>query len=1032
MRTHVQLPIFARLVSLVLLLVLVTQQILAAQPPQAQPRPGPVDALTASGDRYLSSIAQVTQLGVQFSSRMTTLTATALADLLEADVVAARDTALAIAEHSAVALGAVDDLSGSVEAVNPGLLPAVDVAARVNDGLPDELRQDLTAASGWSAARVDALEAQLEQTTTTRLGIAAHGLPADLAVQLADAGFTQTEIDQITQAMGAYGLADGSLTTSLAQFRVTQDELAATRTRALLIGTQLIGKQIAVRQAQGSAPRPVTDGELNLLVNDVVRLLIHAAEIDRRWGSDTRLDVGEGHWWMIERTAQRAAERLSELTVESQNRGLVVELLLLQQIQTLALTARGGDAAYVKPELDQLAELLAAGFGADGLLAQQRNEGTTAQAWPGGHDGRLLMVRTARARLDAVGVVDLTAQSGGIAEADETNNSKGLLFAAGQPLADAVAPEVIQSIIQTLREGDPEKIRELIWGILSGDTDDPVVLLINIGLSLIPVLGAIPDVLSLIFDASIFVRAVSLIGILGSLADLFALIPGLQPIGAGSVVADAAAAVIKALYRLLDSGVQRVLDALSFRQSFSLAIDLIKVMAGEMFKLGISLAQDLQTAIAAVMDFMTGAARLWQSFVAFVQRVGVDGLTRFGFTPGSRLAGRILSLGESLSDEALGAVKRIGDDLANAGIDLHDEAALGLHRLAGRLDATQLQRLIEGFKRICLTAQHPISRAKLAAPLRQGSDCRHVLNQVFPGVRKWDDLAITGGNKLLKSIDPSDVAALLTKYADDADSVNTALTVIGTSKVTTWALHQADELVKLAQNGGGVSAKVLQELPFNVLDANYYPGFSDFLKTYPLDVPKLNQWADAGSGDKIRGELSRGLIGKYREVRLQQYVRNPPQGSPVPRQTVLVQHNNAVNEAGYDLISRADDGSGRYFLGEAKDKGGSAGTLLEGPKTRGEKLKVDEFQKYFEGTQATGYTFNQTYFDKHLEELVADGALTLEQRDALRQALTDGKLEVIVYAGGRADPFTRGVLRISPIRHSTPGGPPIIVHVISD
>jgi hypothetical protein len=62
--------------------------------------------------------------------------------------------------------------------------------------------------------------------------------------------------------------------------------------------------------------------------------------------------------------------------LSTQHPGLVVEFFITQQLRTLALSARSGDAAYTKPELDALTKLLADQIGPAAELVEQRSAST--------------------------------------------------------------------------------------------------------------------------------------------------------------------------------------------------------------------------------------------------------------------------------------------------------------------------------------------------------------------------------------------------------------------------------------------------------------------------------------------------------------------------------------------------------------------------------------------------------------------------------------------------------------------------------
>jgi hypothetical protein len=215
----------------------------------------------------------------------------------------------------------------------------------------------------------------------------------------------------------------------------------------------------------------------------------------------------------------------------------------------------------------------------------------------------------------------------------------------------------------------------------------------NVILSLIPVLGILPSLVALVTNPSIFVKALSLIAIVGNLGDLLELIPGLQEIGAASFLGDAASSVMKVLFESANSAFRAVLDALELGEAFDVILDMLKVV-GE--RLGSALGEGLEALINAIKDLFEGGAKLWESFVAFVQRVGTDLLLKMGFDEGSAFVGRMLRAGESLTDESILAADRLGDKLAEAGVELSDDAVKGTADAERILGESETEELFQG------------------------------------------------------------------------------------------------------------------------------------------------------------------------------------------------------------------------------------------------------------------------------------------------------------------------------------------------
>jgi len=633
------------------------------------------------------------------------------------------------------------------------------------------------------------------------------------------AGFSDGEIAEVATALGARGLADGSLASSMAQFRATQDELAGVRTRALMLYVQLLGKQIAVRQIHGIAPRPVTDDELKALAQDELRLLIHIAHLDELWGGDTSLDVGEGDWWFVERYAAQAAERLEAVTLDSQNRGLVVELLLIHQMRTLAISARSGDANYVKAELDRLSGLLALQLGDESFVARerQRTGGLVKLAarivslpffrdkisWPVGYRASDLAVDTSRQRLDELGVVDLTPLLGLIPELDETNNQMALLFAAGLPFFQQLEADILLAALDVLSVINDENVLVWIEAILTGNTDDPALMVASVLFSLLPVIGVIPDIYTLAVDASIFVKALSLLGIIGSLGDLIGLIPGLQGIGGASFLGDAASAVIKTLFKNADTAFRLVLDALRLEDAFDVVLDLVKTV---IHFVGGSLGSARDEVFALLRGIFEGGLRLWDNFVTFVRRAGTGLLLELGFDEGSLLVGGIIRRGGDFTDDIIPVVDKIGDDAFEAGVRLTDNAGDGLVPLGRHLRPDQLEAMAEAI----------------------GPDD---IEGVLSFIRTLDTSAEAGFSRLARNVDAGELGVLLAKHKGAPQALQQVLGIASRAEFEKWAPGTLDTLIDFTgKHAGDFNVETfLTRVSTNINELNFNKQFSNML-----------------------------------------------------------------------------------------------------------------------------------------------------------------------------------------------------------
>jgi hypothetical protein len=348
-----------------------------------------------------------------------------------------------------------------------------------------------------------------------------------------------------------------------------------------------------------------------------------------------------------------------------------------------------------------------------------------------------------------------------------------------------------------------------LLAILTGQTDNLALLTANVVLSIIPIIGAIPDIISLFYDPSTFVKAASIFGIIGSIGDVTALL-GLEPVSIGSFAGDTAAAVIKYLFKLSDFEFRMILDkGLDILQNFEVVKGLMKTA---LLKFGGSLGNSWNAIEAAIRSLS-----VWDDFVAFVRRAGADTLIELGFDEGSALAGRILRGGTSLGDEALLAVDNVGDKIAKVGVSLSDEGMDGVGVLAKNVDPEDVTKFSDELLAICGAAGYAPGHAKLARPLfRASSDC---VNRVMDIVGRLDDTAKAGLNKLCKSIGGKDMATLDKKYSEQGleDAFKKTLSLSADSKFANWTSKASsetlDELIfYTSKNGEYVSERLLNRL----------------------------------------------------------------------------------------------------------------------------------------------------------------------------------------------------------------------------
>jgi hypothetical protein len=278
-------------------------------------------------------------------------------------------------------------------------------------------------------------------------------------------------------------------------------------------------------------------------------------------------------------------------------------------------------------------------------------------------------------------VENLVTLFGQFEESNEVNNTNGILIVAGLSFFDQLTLDFVQSALSVFAATTPQNVYLWLEAILTGDTDNPALLAANVILSLIPVLGALPDLATLATDKSIWIKALSIIGIIGSIGDIVALIPGLQAGAVSSFFGDVAATLLKTLFKradTLNTGYKAVVNALDLKGAFKIATELIETTVKPILN---ALHGNLDQVTSALEGVLTGGNKLWDSFKFFAGRVGKDTLLKLGFDEGSALVGRILNLGVDLSDEALIPAKNIADDFVDASIELSDDAAKGTGEL---------------------------------------------------------------------------------------------------------------------------------------------------------------------------------------------------------------------------------------------------------------------------------------------------------------------------------------------------------------
>jgi hypothetical protein len=839
--------------------VLVSHPVLVAAQPVEAPQPDARSIMIQAGDRYLTSASATVRSAAELMRLTDQINRTSIQDLSESDLAAAQAQAVDLAAQAAESIGATADLAQSVAALDDSYFAPVDLGDEAAKGLPDQLASDLQDLADLSPSQVGRVSDALASISDERLGFS--GLPAETRAGLADAGLSTAEVDRIQSSVADRGLADGGISNALEQFRAAQDEFAGVRARALMLDSQLLARQIAARQAQGIAPRPVSQAELDALANDELRLLIHISQLQSLWGDDPSQDVGEGQWWFVERYASRSAERLRSLTLDSQNLGLIGELFLMRNLSDLARTARTGDAGYAKRELDSFAVLLQVAIGDETFVSQHQVTGVGKALaslaarpelrevidWPVSTQDRSAYVAHARDRLDRQGVRNLLDLIGGIEESDETNNELDYLFAAGLPYFGQLSADILLGALNVIALVNRDNVEKWLTAILTGETDDPALLIGSVLFGLLPVIGVIQDVYTLVTDPSIFIKAISLIGVVGGIVELSSFIPGLQPVGVGGILGKAASTVMKGLESAAEAvrpilhGVAR---ALKLEDAFNAMTDLLRLTLK-----GVSgFPTSLDELVNLVQGLFGGARHLWDDFVAFVERVGPDLLVRMGFDEGSELVGGIIRRGGSLTDEALQTVDHVGDDLFRIGADFSDEAGDGLGVVSHQLDEPEIRGFFDGVGCVLSAAAATSSNhrfASLAAhsslrPLEASEGCE-IADEAFKVFGEsakeipWNGQSWDGAQKIIKNAEtagedgPAKIQRLINSIGDP-DVANRTLSVAsvlsknwsddaleGISVMLRHLDGDTEKVVRILKGSGGTAVSSTGERLFRII-----------------------------------------------------------------------------------------------------------------------------------------------------------------------------------------------------------------------
>jgi hypothetical protein len=557
-----------KLVSTLLIVAILMNMILtpgAVQAGQQATISPAVASVVNGGERFMDAAPQAMGNALQLAQLLDYIAQTDEDDLTEATLIQARQHALETARQAATAQGALGAMANGLDELGYQAQAGAGVDALVADleanGFDAELETAL-ADAGLTSTQI----ANLETGTAADFTLRRTGLSTETITLLQDAGLTGAEIDQVEQTLADYGLADTTLPDRLAQLRASQEEMSLVRTQALVVSIQLLTQQVFMRQRAGDPGRDMTPADVDALVRDQLRLLIHTGYLDSLWGGNPDPDVAEGQWLFIQRYSLRVAERLDALILETHNLGLVVDLLVALQIHSTALAALAGDAPYAKADLDPLADFLARMLG-DSLPGGQAARRASPPAWwaaplalgqrnpvlIAGYQPPLESQAVALARDQAQGRIaglaaplGSPAAQGSVNETDETNNVDQIVFHTTPPL---LPPGVLDILNQVLGGSTP---LEFLWEILTGQTDNWWAIGGNVFLSFLPIGGEALDLLALFTDPSVWGKAMAFIGLLASV-----LSDGAEVLTAiGAVVPPTLAATVpgSALLEALDVG----------------------------------------------------------------------------------------------------------------------------------------------------------------------------------------------------------------------------------------------------------------------------------------------------------------------------------------------------------------------------------------------------------------------------------------------------------------------------------------------
>jgi len=738
----------------------------------------------ASIDKYQEQLAG-TMLDVgDLLQAIQGLKSVAAPDLTEAQIIEARHQVRRFANDVATLIGAIDDLAEALESTGMGAPAAADVLSTSSEPLPDELVQDLLDIAGIPEGELNSVESGVQQLLPRRTAIAQEGLPAELEDILRDLGYSEGEVQGFATDLGVYGMLEPGLGDRRDQFRAGKQELAIVRSGALAMDVQLIGLQIQVRQIKGIPAEDVTDEDLAMLAEDELRLLIHIAHLQALWNDDPRLADGLGEWWFIERYAGRASERLETIILDTHNRGLAADLYLLLLAESLAKTARLGDAVVAKAELDWLGEVLAVRSGDPAFLANQREElrlpglaliRASAHPWVREHvewplSATQVETTAAKNRHLLQEWSSNKLSNNPTLEQNLNNNKYELNFYVGYTL-DAASVEIARQVLGAVRHfiTHPEESANKIIGLLEvmiglADPDNPAEFLVLILSSFIPVIDPFNDLITIVREEDPFIRVIATFSLIASLGELSYLLGFSAPVGAASTLADASLASVRGLYGASDEAFQVVMRGMKYDEAFELGTGLMRVTTKYMLDEGLTLGDD---AVEVITDVMTQGVRVWDNFVPYVKVVnGKDAalLIELGFDEGGMLIGQMLRQDEvleaAIDGTSLRLLDQVGDGLFGVQVRLSDEQADAMALMARNFESDDLRQFTGKLGGVCgFVAQAGVY--KLAAPLRDNPCNPEQYLEILDDIFEFSDEGEQAYIAVVKNLNGEEIGDLL-------------------------------------------------------------------------------------------------------------------------------------------------------------------------------------------------------------------------------------------------------------------------------